>query len=78
MFSPLFCPLRVVSTPLSKGLGVKDKVRIRAPLIPKLENFYELKSRQPSQVSAPAPFYFQNCSFSPAAFNLFVQEAEVT
>ncbi|XP_011613173.1 ceramide synthase 4a isoform X1 [Takifugu rubripes] len=40
---------RVVSAPLSKGLGVKDKVRIRAPFIPKLENFYELKSRQPSQ-----------------------------
>lgn len=33
---------------------MKDKVRIRAAFIPKLENFYKQKSRQPSQVSAPA------------------------
>ncbi|XP_077391196.1 ceramide synthase 2-like isoform X2 [Festucalex cinctus] len=40
---------RVIAVPLSKRLGVKDRIRIRAALIPKLENFYKHNNRQPSQ-----------------------------
>uniref|UniRef100_H3C7Q3 Homeobox domain-containing protein n=1 Tax=Tetraodon nigroviridis TaxID=99883 RepID=H3C7Q3_TETNG len=35
--------------PLSKRLGVRDKVRVGAPPIPQLEDFYLQRSRQPSQ-----------------------------
>uniref|UniRef100_A0A3Q2ZN89 Ceramide synthase 4a n=1 Tax=Hippocampus comes TaxID=109280 RepID=A0A3Q2ZN89_HIPCM len=40
---------RVMAVPLSKHLGVKDRIRIRAAPIPKLENFYKQYNRQPSQ-----------------------------
>ncbi|XP_047443804.1 ceramide synthase 2-like [Mugil cephalus] len=40
---------RLIAIPLSKCLGVKDRIRVRAPPIPKLEAFYKQKSRQPSQ-----------------------------
>uniref|UniRef100_A0A3P9IFT2 Ceramide synthase 4a n=1 Tax=Oryzias latipes TaxID=8090 RepID=A0A3P9IFT2_ORYLA len=40
---------RVVAVPLSRCLGVKDRVRILAPSVPKLEAFYKQTSRQPSQ-----------------------------
>ncbi|KAM4547701.1 ceramide synthase 4a [Odontesthes bonariensis] len=40
---------RLIAVPLSKYLGVKDRIRIRAPSIPKLEAFYKQNSRQPSQ-----------------------------
>lgn len=40
---------RLVGVPLSRSLGVRDKVRVRAAFVPKLENFYKQKSRQPSQ-----------------------------
>uniref|UniRef100_A0A3P9PSH4 Ceramide synthase 4a n=1 Tax=Poecilia reticulata TaxID=8081 RepID=A0A3P9PSH4_POERE len=40
---------RIIAIPFSKCLGVKDRFRIRAPPIPKLEAFYEHVSRQPSQ-----------------------------
>lgn len=40
---------RLVAVPLSKCLGVKDLVRIRAASIPKLETFYKQNNRQPSQ-----------------------------
>lgn len=40
---------RLIAVPLSKYLGVKDRIRIRAPSVPKLEAFYEQNSRQPSQ-----------------------------
>nr|XP_057929535.1 ceramide synthase 4a isoform X1 [Doryrhamphus excisus] len=40
---------RVIAVPLSKHLGVKDRVRIQAAPLPKLETFYKQKSRQPSQ-----------------------------
>ncbi|XP_054914023.1 ceramide synthase 2-like [Poeciliopsis prolifica] len=40
---------RIIAIPFSKCLGVKDRIRIRAPPIPKLEAFYEHISRQPSQ-----------------------------
>uniref|UniRef100_H3DDK5 Ceramide synthase 4a n=1 Tax=Tetraodon nigroviridis TaxID=99883 RepID=H3DDK5_TETNG len=40
---------RLVGVPLSKRLGVRDKVRVGAPPIPQLEDFYLQRSRQPSQ-----------------------------
>uniref|UniRef100_A0A3P8UC38 Ceramide synthase 4a n=1 Tax=Amphiprion percula TaxID=161767 RepID=A0A3P8UC38_AMPPE len=40
---------RLVALPLSRILGVKDRIRIGAPSIPKLEAFYKQNSRQPSQ-----------------------------
>lgn len=51
----LFPVLRIIAIPFSKRLGVKDRIRIRAPPIPKLEAFYEHVSRQPSQVCTPLP-----------------------
>uniref|UniRef100_A0A8C3AXD8 Ceramide synthase 4a n=1 Tax=Cyclopterus lumpus TaxID=8103 RepID=A0A8C3AXD8_CYCLU len=44
------CPLRLIAVPFSKHLGVKDRIRIRAASVPKLETFYKQKSRQPSQI----------------------------
>lgn len=43
---------RLIAVPFSKYLGVKDRIRIRAPSIPKLEAFYKQNSRQPSQSEA--------------------------
>ncbi|KAF3690893.1 Ceramide synthase 2 [Channa argus] len=40
---------RLIAVPLSKYLGVKDRIWIRAASIPKLETFYKQNSRQPSQ-----------------------------
>ncbi|KAM9848326.1 ceramide synthase 2-like [Aulostomus maculatus] len=40
---------RLIAIPLSRLLGVKDRIRIRAASVPKLETFYKQKSRQPSQ-----------------------------
>ncbi|XP_069555212.1 ceramide synthase 2-like [Brachyistius frenatus] len=40
---------RLIAAPLSKYLGVKDRIQIRAPSVPKLEAFYKQNSRQPSQ-----------------------------
>ncbi|KAM4738701.1 ceramide synthase 4a isoform 1-T1 [Anableps anableps] len=40
---------RIIAIPFSKYLGVKDRIRIRAPSVPKLDAFYEHVSRQPSQ-----------------------------
>ncbi|XP_054645797.1 ceramide synthase 4a isoform X3 [Dunckerocampus dactyliophorus] len=40
---------RVIAVPLSKRLGVKDRIRIQAAPLPKLETFYKQKSRQPTQ-----------------------------
>ncbi|XP_029285626.1 LOW QUALITY PROTEIN: ceramide synthase 4a [Cottoperca gobio] len=40
---------RIIADPLSKRLGVKDRIWIRAASIPKLETFYKQSSRQPSQ-----------------------------
>ncbi|XP_029002511.1 ceramide synthase 2-like isoform X2 [Betta splendens] len=40
---------RVIAVPLSRHLGVKDRIRIRAASVPKLETFYKQNSRQPSQ-----------------------------
>ncbi|XP_020494623.1 ceramide synthase 2 [Labrus bergylta] len=39
---------RLIAVPLSKQLGVKDRIRIRAAPIPKLETFYKQYRRQPS------------------------------
>uniref|UniRef100_A0A3B4T8N9 Ceramide synthase 4a n=1 Tax=Seriola dumerili TaxID=41447 RepID=A0A3B4T8N9_SERDU len=41
---------RLIAVPFSKQLGVKDRIRIRAASIPKLEAFYKQNSRQPSHV----------------------------
>uniref|UniRef100_A0A667Y1F5 Ceramide synthase 4a n=1 Tax=Myripristis murdjan TaxID=586833 RepID=A0A667Y1F5_9TELE len=40
---------QLVALPLSRCLGVKDRIRIRAPSVPKLEAFYKQHNRQPSQ-----------------------------
>ncbi|XP_077462685.1 ceramide synthase 2-like [Stigmatopora argus] len=40
---------RLVAVPLGKRLGVKDRIRIRAAPIPKLEKFYKQNTNQPSQ-----------------------------
>uniref|UniRef100_A0A3Q4BVG4 Uncharacterized protein n=1 Tax=Mola mola TaxID=94237 RepID=A0A3Q4BVG4_MOLML len=40
---------RLVAIPLSKRLGVKDRIRIRVASVPKLETFYKQNRRQPSQ-----------------------------
>ncbi|XP_071782071.1 ceramide synthase 4a [Centroberyx gerrardi] len=40
---------RLIALPLSRHLGVKDRIRIRAPSVPKLETFYKQNNRQPSQ-----------------------------
>ncbi|KAJ7993119.1 hypothetical protein DPEC_G00269110 [Dallia pectoralis] len=40
---------RVIAVPLSRHLGVRDRVRIRAPPVPKLETFYKLNKQPPSQ-----------------------------
>ncbi|CAJ1060625.1 ceramide synthase 2-like [Xyrichtys novacula] len=40
---------RLIAVPLSKRLGVKDRIRIRAASVPKLETFYKQNRRQPSQ-----------------------------
>lgn len=50
IYSPALCPLRLIAVPLSKHLGVKDPIRIRATCIPKLETFYKHCRRQPSEV----------------------------
>lgn len=63
--SPVLCPLRLIAVPLSKRLGVKDRIRIRAASVPKLETFYKQNSRQPSQVCIPAlppMFWTENLS----------------
>ncbi|XP_053709460.1 ceramide synthase 2-like [Synchiropus splendidus] len=44
-----FAFVRIIALPLGKLLGVRDRVRVRAPSVPKLENFYKCNSRQPSQ-----------------------------
>ncbi|XP_005755852.2 ceramide synthase 2-like, partial [Pundamilia nyererei] len=49
LISSGLCLLRVIAIPLSKVLGVKDRIRIRAASIPKLEAFYKQHSQQPSQ-----------------------------
>ncbi|XP_039984716.1 ceramide synthase 2-like isoform X2 [Xiphias gladius] len=40
---------RLIAVPFSKHLGVKDRIRIRAASVPKLETFYKQNTRQPSQ-----------------------------
>ncbi|XP_027145928.1 ceramide synthase 2 [Larimichthys crocea] len=40
---------RTIAVPLSKCLGVKDRIRIRPASIPKLETFYKQNNRQPTQ-----------------------------
>ncbi|XP_017262551.1 ceramide synthase 2-like [Kryptolebias marmoratus] len=40
---------RLIAIPFSRCLGVKDRIRIRVPPVPKLEAFYKQNSRQPSQ-----------------------------
>ncbi|XP_076880195.1 ceramide synthase 4a isoform X2 [Brachyhypopomus gauderio] len=40
---------RVVALPLSRKMGVSDRVRLRAPAIPKLEAFYMQKKKHVSQ-----------------------------
>uniref|UniRef100_A0A4W5Q1U1 Ceramide synthase 4a n=1 Tax=Hucho hucho TaxID=62062 RepID=A0A4W5Q1U1_9TELE len=40
---------RVIAMPLSRQLGVKDRVRVRALPVPKLETFYKQNKQQPSQ-----------------------------
>ncbi|XP_033821617.1 ceramide synthase 2-like [Periophthalmus magnuspinnatus] len=40
---------RVVAVPLSRLLGVKDRVRVQAVANPKLEAYYKHNSRQPSE-----------------------------
>lgn len=40
---------RLIAVPLSRYLGVKDRIRIRATTVPKLETFYKQNRRQPSQ-----------------------------
>ncbi|TKS74623.1 Ceramide synthase 2 [Collichthys lucidus] len=40
---------RIIAVPLSKCLGVKDRIRIRPASIPKLETFYKQNNRQPTQ-----------------------------
>ncbi|CAL8254288.1 unnamed protein product [Merluccius merluccius] len=41
--------VRIIALPLSRHLGVKDRIWIQAPSIPKLETFYKQNNRQPSQ-----------------------------
>nr|XP_040039695.1 ceramide synthase 2-like isoform X1 [Gasterosteus aculeatus aculeatus] len=43
---------RLIALPLSKHLGVKDRIRIQADSVPKLETFYKQTSRQPLQKEA--------------------------
>lgn len=64
LWSSVVCLLRLVAVPLSRCLGVKERVRIRAAANPKLENFYKRNSRQPSQV----------CNTSSSSFDL-IKEA---
>uniref|UniRef100_A0A674C163 Ceramide synthase 4a n=1 Tax=Salmo trutta TaxID=8032 RepID=A0A674C163_SALTR len=40
---------RVIAMPLSRQLGVRDRVRVRAQPVPKLETFYKQNKQQPSQ-----------------------------
>uniref|UniRef100_A0A8C7LVX2 Ceramide synthase 4a n=1 Tax=Oncorhynchus mykiss TaxID=8022 RepID=A0A8C7LVX2_ONCMY len=40
---------RAIAIPLSRQLGVRDRVWIRAPSVPKLETFYKRNKHQPSQ-----------------------------
>uniref|UniRef100_A0A8C8M8L9 Ceramide synthase 4a n=1 Tax=Oncorhynchus tshawytscha TaxID=74940 RepID=A0A8C8M8L9_ONCTS len=40
---------RVIAMPLSRQLGVRDRVRVRALPVPKLETFYKQNKQQPSQ-----------------------------
>ncbi|XP_029939380.1 ceramide synthase 2-like isoform X2 [Salarias fasciatus] len=40
---------RVIAVPFSRYLGVKDRIRVRAPAVPKLEAFYKQHRRPPSQ-----------------------------
>ncbi|KAG7488054.1 hypothetical protein MATL_G00029190 [Megalops atlanticus] len=40
---------RVVALPLSRLMGVRDRIRVRAAPVPKLEAFYSQHSHQPSQ-----------------------------
>lgn len=42
---------RVVALPLSRWLGVRDRVWVRVTPVPKLEAFHLQKKKQPSQVS---------------------------
>ncbi|XP_054608334.2 ceramide synthase 2 isoform X2 [Nothobranchius furzeri] len=49
---------RIIAIPFSKCLGVKDRVRIRATSVPKLETFYKHNSRQPSQPVADVHYWY--------------------
>ncbi|XP_028260081.1 ceramide synthase 2-like [Parambassis ranga] len=40
---------RIIAIPFSRYLGVKDRIRVRAPSNPKLEAFYKQSRQQPSQ-----------------------------
>ncbi|XP_061739100.1 ceramide synthase 2-like [Nerophis ophidion] len=53
---------RAIAVPLGKRLGVKDRIRIRAAPVPKLETFYEQNSRQPSQ--SEVAFLGKQCGLS--------------
>lgn len=48
---PLCVSRRVVALPLSRWLGVRDRVWVHVTPVPKLEAFYLQKKKQPSQVS---------------------------
>ncbi|XP_034531347.1 ceramide synthase 4a [Notolabrus celidotus] len=54
---------RLIAVPLSKQLGVKDRIRIRAASVPKLETFYKQNRRLPSQSEVVA--LGKQCGFSP-------------
>lgn len=45
------CFLRVVALPLSRKLGVFDRVQVRVPPNPKLEAFYMQRKKHFTQVS---------------------------
>uniref|UniRef100_A0A8C3B0G7 Ceramide synthase 4a n=1 Tax=Cyclopterus lumpus TaxID=8103 RepID=A0A8C3B0G7_CYCLU len=55
---------RLIAVPFSKHLGVKDRIRIRAASVPKLETFYKQKSRQPSQVRIIVVSLGKQCGIS--------------
>ena len=42
---------RYVAPPMARCVGVRNRVQVMAPPSPKLEAFYTLRSRQPTQVS---------------------------
>ncbi|XP_041695609.1 ceramide synthase 2 isoform X2 [Coregonus clupeaformis] len=49
---------RVIAMPLSRQLGVRDRVRVRALPVPKLETFYKQNKQQPSQPVAEAHYWY--------------------